>query len=583
MSAAAEIVKQLTSTNLITTDIIEPVDSNKVGISTTETLDGTDVKKATEAQALRTGVSLEEGLENTNATGIPSEVFPLLKANEVLELDLRERGLGNSEITELATFLAENTSLKTLILANNLISDEGAIAIAAALEKNISLEVLVLFNNRIGNEGAKAFADMFSKRKKGFSYFVLGENPFDHEHSSMIYQALLQHQASYVENFVKSFSGSLLPQLEHFSKLDGLKGDALLRKFTSDPNQFLEFIHPNPDDTSAHMLGSYSYLSECHCISYFSRNTSLDCRKMIEDMLVSHYGNLNVNEEVFRYVSVSSSDFFPDIVNISRLAQVGKRGRHIEVALIDDYKYSDHTVVVKQIPRADIAFQFMAFLHRMGIQVRRSTASTHRTLLIEQHGFELFDKIFPEKVVDPVATVTLTFFDSIQAYKVALESSTAAPHVILDVDSGVAREKIDLLKTQVKDSTLYLSLAKTHSVETEPSIIQVSESKLKDETAQVANLKAAEISTELKQKSETTDIKLKSEKLKEYCAVRIKAETKKEGQWIPGKVITYSFSVDKESKLKEELRLLAKSKPKPDPLLLDTSKEGLKIQTGLCV
>ena len=58
-----------------------------------------------------------------------------------------------------AKALAQNTTLKVLVLNNNNIGGEGAKALAEALKTNTTLTNLNLGSNQIGDEGARAIAD----------------------------------------------------------------------------------------------------------------------------------------------------------------------------------------------------------------------------------------------------------------------------------------------------------------------------------------------------------------------------------------------------------------------------------------
>jgi Ran GTPase-activating protein (RanGAP) involved in mRNA processing and transport len=76
----------------------------------------------------------------------------------IRDLDLRDNKIGDA----IFDALKNNNSLERLYLDKNLISVEGAIAIAAALRINKSLKKLNLVNNNIGDEGVISIRDALS-------------------------------------------------------------------------------------------------------------------------------------------------------------------------------------------------------------------------------------------------------------------------------------------------------------------------------------------------------------------------------------------------------------------------------------
>jgi hypothetical protein len=68
-------------------------------------------------------------------------------------------GLGDEDAAALADALNVNTSVTTIWLDGNLISNEGAAVLADALNVNSSVTFINLEDNQIGNEGALALAD----------------------------------------------------------------------------------------------------------------------------------------------------------------------------------------------------------------------------------------------------------------------------------------------------------------------------------------------------------------------------------------------------------------------------------------
>ena len=82
-----------------------------------------------------------------------------LRANSLTELLLGGHGLGLAEGVALGGVLAHATSLSRLCLPNNMLGDEGALALCGALTRSGSALVeLDLNENSVGVEGAKAVA-----------------------------------------------------------------------------------------------------------------------------------------------------------------------------------------------------------------------------------------------------------------------------------------------------------------------------------------------------------------------------------------------------------------------------------------
>lgn len=75
-------------------------------------------------------------------------------------LDLKGKNFTDDNCKVLAKKLADNKSIKILLLSDNNISDEGVIAIAKSLMGNNSVEEIVLNNNNIGPEGAGALSEL---------------------------------------------------------------------------------------------------------------------------------------------------------------------------------------------------------------------------------------------------------------------------------------------------------------------------------------------------------------------------------------------------------------------------------------
>ena len=84
-------------------------------------------------------------------------------------LHLEINGIGDGGAIAIANLIAANTKgLKKIMLDDNVISDRGAAALAAALRSNNVLEELDISANEIDNDGA----DMFATALHGTSFFI---------------------------------------------------------------------------------------------------------------------------------------------------------------------------------------------------------------------------------------------------------------------------------------------------------------------------------------------------------------------------------------------------------------------------
>ena len=83
-----------------------------------------------------------------------------LRADEVTEVNLSQKGLGDAEARVIGSLLTVNTSLTKLSVAGNKLGNEGAQAIGSALkESKVSkLKELDIQYNGIGPDGAKVIA-----------------------------------------------------------------------------------------------------------------------------------------------------------------------------------------------------------------------------------------------------------------------------------------------------------------------------------------------------------------------------------------------------------------------------------------
>ncbi|KAL0206005.1 hypothetical protein P9112_001312 [Eukaryota sp. TZLM1-RC] len=113
-----------------------------------------------------------------------------LESNSTLtELNLRRNNITDEGASALARALESNSSLTTLDLQFNNITDEGASALARALESNSTLTRLSLQNNKITDEGASALARALESNSSLTTLDLLGNNITD-EGASALARAL---------------------------------------------------------------------------------------------------------------------------------------------------------------------------------------------------------------------------------------------------------------------------------------------------------------------------------------------------------------------------------------------------------
>ncbi|MBL0942217.1 MAG: hypothetical protein IBJ00_05800, partial [Alphaproteobacteria bacterium] len=109
-----------------------------------------------------------------------SSSVPMLIHFQPHSIDLSNNYIGNKGVIILIDFLKYNRVLAYLNLSNNLISDEGAKALAEYLskenDKNTSLQRLKLNNNYIHENGGKALLDSYCNNKT-LIYLSLRGNP----------------------------------------------------------------------------------------------------------------------------------------------------------------------------------------------------------------------------------------------------------------------------------------------------------------------------------------------------------------------------------------------------------------------
>lgn len=118
------------------------------------------------SHALANNATLESlGLHDNLITDQGAPAFArALRANQTLtNLDLSHNSIECAGARQLAAVLAQNTTLKKLDLSSNAIGADGARALAAALVRNATLTTLWLCGNSIGDRGACHFAKVIAR------------------------------------------------------------------------------------------------------------------------------------------------------------------------------------------------------------------------------------------------------------------------------------------------------------------------------------------------------------------------------------------------------------------------------------
>ncbi|KAL7537275.1 hypothetical protein ACHAXR_007707 [Thalassiosira sp. AJA248-18] len=97
------------------------------------------------------------------------------------KLYLCDNRIGRQGASFISNSLKYNTTLMELSLGNNHIGDEGAMHLASALMENCTLEMLNMENNNIGPAGTVALANALEHDNKSLQWLVLSENPIGDE------------------------------------------------------------------------------------------------------------------------------------------------------------------------------------------------------------------------------------------------------------------------------------------------------------------------------------------------------------------------------------------------------------------
>jgi hypothetical protein len=117
------------------------------------------------------------------------EKWIIITMDDGVEVDLRQRQLGDEGATAVASALTHNSTLQLLWLSTNRIGNEGATALANALTHNSTLELLCLGHNTIGDEGATALANALTHNSR-LQELYLGHNTIGDEGATALANAL---------------------------------------------------------------------------------------------------------------------------------------------------------------------------------------------------------------------------------------------------------------------------------------------------------------------------------------------------------------------------------------------------------
>ncbi len=534
-------------------------------------------------------------------------ICPALKANKILRtLILIDNMISDNGATLLADALKKNR-IFNLVLDRNNIGNAGAQQLAAAIEPTNSVRVLILTNNNIQNEGAEALCQMLIKRKHPFEVFMLGGNLFDDAHAKLISRALEGHQPQYIHNMLAAAGKKLLaPEFLNPHLQPKLNGEALARKLAENPKQFLV---PHPQGGTV-MLGAapYGFLHENHDFSHYSRHfPAIDGRKLAEDALVACYQSKASKKASFKFATIDAGEFFPTLVNIAKLALAGQRGKHFIVDLIDESQFGNHELFARgNDSNIRSVFEFMAFLHRMGIQVKldkekgideqdefiktvaevmsqrdncRYVASntpvlSNPELVIENCSFTLYQKVFPKPIPNPLAVVSIALYDSLAAYVQSLKVAKVSPDAILDIHSSRSNQYLKELQDQVDNDTTLFLLYQTCgnvsvnavAVNTEGSagVLAVANDGATSATAMPVGVTATSAGT-------ATGVGTSAGAKRPGFNIHFNVLGKVGGQWIERQTpVTFSSDFASEEKRLAELRLATRLTATVDPFAVDS-------------
>ncbi|XP_029808683.1 leucine-rich repeat-containing protein 74A isoform X3 [Suricata suricatta] len=105
-------------------------------------------------------------------------------------VNLNHHGLGPTGTRAIAIALVSNTSIVTLELADNHITEEGALSLVEMLQENSFLQDLNISDNELGFKGASTISEFLQRNTSSLLNLQLSGNNFRDESAELLCQAL---------------------------------------------------------------------------------------------------------------------------------------------------------------------------------------------------------------------------------------------------------------------------------------------------------------------------------------------------------------------------------------------------------
>ncbi|CAF1335933.1 unnamed protein product [Didymodactylos carnosus] len=117
-----------------------------------------------------------------------TEIAHALKVNTttLITLDISNNNISNEGAISIGDALKVNKTLTRLDIENNHILNEGATSIGDALKVNNTLTTLFISNNNISNEGATSIGDALKVNKKLVTLIIKNNNISDEGGASVV-------------------------------------------------------------------------------------------------------------------------------------------------------------------------------------------------------------------------------------------------------------------------------------------------------------------------------------------------------------------------------------------------------------
>mmetsp|Transcript_29205 Transcript_29205/g.28947 ORF Transcript_29205/g.28947 Transcript_29205/m.28947 type:complete len:130 (+) Transcript_29205:1032-1421(+) len=113
-----------------------------------------------------------------------NQALDVLKYNTSEVADFSNAGDLGDKAAIIATYLVNNTNLKSLKLVKNSISDSAAIEIFRALQENFSLQSLHLSQNPLGTEALDELIEMLNVNTTLRDIYLIGNQKMSPEYKS---------------------------------------------------------------------------------------------------------------------------------------------------------------------------------------------------------------------------------------------------------------------------------------------------------------------------------------------------------------------------------------------------------------